>query len=590
MTPPGPHVDTHETKRPARPVPLEGTRKQALETSRNRLVVTAVVFALAFAMVSGRLVELAVFKSGGTPSVRVAHTSEPARVRADITDRNGVLLATSMPTASIFANPRHILDPREATTKLAKTFPDMNAADLLRKLSSDKSFVWIRRNLTPKQQAAINDQGIPGIYFRQTERRVYPHGRLAGHVTGTTDIDGNGLGGIELSFDKRLRDGGAALHLALDIRLQSILRRELRTAIDKFSAIGGAGVVLDVHTGETLAIVSLPDFDPNQPSSLVGEAAFNRATKGVYEMGSTFKLFTAAMALDSGVTRLGDKYDATKPIRIARFLINDYHAKNRWLTVPEIIVYSSNIGSAKMALDVGTEAQRRYLRAFGMLSPASIEIPEVGAPLVPSPWREINTMTISYGHGIAVTPIQLAAGISALVNGGVLRQPTLVARGNEADVRRGPDDEVHVISERTSKQVRQLMRLVVRNGTGKKAGVPGYRVGGKTGTADKSGAGGYTAARGVMSSFVAAYPMDDPRYVVFAMVDEPKGIKETFGYATGGWVAAPVVSQVVRQMAPMMGMKPATDAEREPKPGEALYISTARPRASGGRGQQVAAN
>jgi len=551
-------------------IKFEGIRRQALETGRNRLLVTGALFTLAFAVVAGRLIELAIVDQGARdlPSSRIAADSKMRKVRSDITDRNGILLASSLPTASLYANPRQVLDPKAAARKLVRVFPNMDRKKIATKLASDKSFVWLQRNLTPKTQFSVNALGIPGLDFQRTERRVYPHGRMASHALGLTNIDGRGLSGIEGYFDKSLRGTDEPLALSIDIRVQSVLREELLKAMAEFRAIGAAGVVMDASNGEVRAMVSLPDFNPNKPVTAAGIAGFNRATKGVYEMGSTFKLFTAAMALDSGVTRLKDRYDATKPIKISRFKISDYHAKNRWLTVPEIIVYSSNIGAAKMALEVGTSGQKKYLKRFGMLTPARIELPEIGSPLTPDHWREINTMTISYGHGIAVSPIQLVSGIAALVNGGVLYRPRMlkIPRGEEVAGSR-------VLSKRTSRKMRGLMRLVVRHGTGRNADVPGYLIGGKTGTADKPGPRGGYGGRRVISSFVAAFPMNKPRYVILALVDEPKGTQRTHGYATGGWVAAPVIARVVKRMAPLLGIKPSKIVEKAPKPGDDLFIA-----------------
>ena len=557
----------------SRQVHLEGARKEALETSRSRLVVTSVLFAVAFAVISGRLVELAVFED---PQARATATASrtvvQSKSRADILDRNGILLATSVPTASVYANPRHLLDARDAARRIVTVLPEVNEERLFGWLNSERTFVWIRRNITPNQQFAINALGLPGIYFRRTERRVYPHGSLTSHVVGTTDIDAKGLTGIERSFDARLQDSEQALALSLDVRVQSVVRRALNTAIEKFSAVGGAGIVVDVANGEVLALVSLPDFEPHFGGDVTAEARFNRVTKGVYEMGSTFKLFTTAMALDSKTVGLNGGFDATKPLRVARFVINDYHAKKRWLSVPEILVHSSNIGAAKMALAVGTKTQQAYLRALGLTRKAKLELPEIGVPLIPSPWRRISTMTISYGHGIAVSPLQMANGVAALVNGGILRDATLALSAPDA-VPAG----VQIIKTGTSIKMRRLMRLVVRRGTGRNAEVEGYLVGGKTGTADKPTAGGYAASRRVISSFVGAFPIDRPRYVVLAMLDEPKGTAETFGYATGGWVAAPVVREIVAALGPMTGMAPSRETERLPRPGDPLYFAADKP-------------
>ena len=551
-------------------VKFEGIRRQALETGRNRLLVTGVLFTLAFIVVAVRLVELAVVEQVAEEfqAPRLAVVSEMPKVRSDIIDFNGVLLATSLPTASLYANPRQILDSKEATQKLVRVFPNINRKKMAEKLSSSKSFVWLKRNLTPKTQFLVNTLGIPGFDFQPTERRVYPHGRLVAHALGLTNIDGRGLSGIEGYFDKVLRGTEKPLELSIDIRVQSVLREELVKAMLEFRAVGAAGLVLDATNGEVRAMISLPDFNPNKPITASGVAGFNRVTKGVYEMGSTFKLFTVAMALDTGTARLKDHYDATKPIKISRYKISDYHPKNRWLSVPEIIIYSSNIGAAKMALDVGTLGQKKYLKRFGMLTPARIDLPEIGTPLTPAHWRQINTMTISYGHGISVSPIQLVSGIAALVNGGILYRPRMIKVPKGENIAGS-----RVLSRNTSKKMRGLMRLVVRHGTGRNADVPGYLIGGKTGTSNKTDLrGGYDRSRR-MSSFVAAFPMDKPRYVILIMIDEPKGTKRTRGYATGGWVAAPVVANVVKRMAPLLGLKPSQQVEKLPKPGDDLFIA-----------------
>ncbi len=544
---------------------LDGARKEALETGRTRLLVTGVVFCLAFLVVAGRLVDLALLGPAAEPRLAAGAPVTQDFRRADIVDRNGVLLATSLPTASLYADAREVIDPRQAAAGLVAVLPDLDHDQVLAKLTSSAGFVWLRRNLTPRETYAVNRLGIPGFHFLQAENRVYPQGREAAHVLGLTDVDGRGIAGVERFFDGPLRRGGGALELSIDIRIQALVRRELAAAVTDFNALGAAGLVLDVRSGETMAMVSLPDFDPNVPASALGEAAFNRVAKGVYEMGSTFKLISTAMALDSGTVRLGDRYDATKPIRVARFTISDFHARNRWLTVPEILVYSSNIGAAKMALDVGGATQRAYLDRFGLLKPAATELPEVGVPLSPTRWRDINTMTIAYGHGIAVSPVQLAGAVGAIVNGGI-RMPVTILKHHRGTSFIGE----RVVSAETSIAMRRLMRLVVQKGTGRKADVPGYRVGGKTGTAEKLVAKRYQA-NALISSFVGVFPTDAPRYVVLVLLDEPKGNKSTFGYATGGWVAAPVVGRLVRRIAPLVGMTPAGE-EKEPAPGNPLFV------------------
>jgi cell division protein FtsI (penicillin-binding protein 3) len=547
---------------------IEGIRKQAIETGRNRLLVTGVVLTLAFSVIGVRLVDLTVFKAGGEPRLaRIDPAVHAAAGRADIVDRNGVILATSLPTAALYADPTAVLNADEATDKLMAALPALNRQGLLAKLKSKTRFVWVARNLTPKQQYRVNRLGLPGFGFQRGERRVYPHGRLVSHVLGLTDVDGRGIAGLEQYFDQSLRTGNR-IGLALDLRIQAVLREELAKTVQEFKAVGATGLVLDVDSGELIALVSLPDFDPNVPGSAIGEPAFNRATKGVYEMGSTFKLFTAAMALDSGTIGLEGGYDASQPIQVSRFTIRDFHGKNRWLSVPEIIVYSSNIGAAKMAVDVGTKVQRAYLDRLGLLTRAAVELPEVGKPLTPRRWREINTMTIAYGHGIAVSPLQLASGVAALVNGGLYVPPTLLSG---ADGKRAPGKRI--LSAETSGQMRELMRLVVSNGTGRKAAAKGYAVGGKTGTADKLVGRSY-GKNATISSFVGAFPIDSPRYVVLVLVDEPKGNERTFNYATGGWVAAPAVGRVVKRMAMLIGMAPKRQPHARPQKTAALEQRT----------------
>jgi cell division protein FtsI (penicillin-binding protein 3) len=520
---------------------------KALQTARSRLLVISACFAVAFCIVAGRLVGLSTV-DGGTASAAVQRTSWDV-ARADIVDRNGVLLATSLPTASLYADPKDVLDARDAVERLRRVFPDLAAETLLSRLQQESRFVWIRRNLTPREQYEVNQLGLPGLSFIEEERRVYPQGPVAAHLLGFADIDGNGLAGIERAFDQSLKSG-QTVHLSIDMRIQNILRQELTAAVEEFRGIGGAGLVLDVHTGELLAMVSLPDFDPNSPGTASDDSRFNRVTQGVYEPGSTFKLFTAAMALDSGTTTLNGGYDASKPIRVARHTIRDYRAKNRWLSVPEILVHSSNIGAAEMALDVGGRQQRNYLEQLGLLAPAAVELPEVGSPLVPSPtqWRDVHTMTIGFGHGISISPLQLASGVAAVVNTGLFRRPTVIRR--DVPVEEGR----RVISAETSRTMCALMRLIVLSGTGRNADVPGLRIGGKTGTAEKIVSGRYSRNARI-SSFVAAFPIDAPRYVVLAMVDEPQGNARTHNYATGGWVAAPVIRRVSERIAPILGVE-----------------------------------
>tara|TARA_A100001037_G_scaffold280264_2_gene282872 strand:- start:15071 stop:16816 length:1746 start_codon:yes stop_codon:yes gene_type:complete len=547
--------EQHLPSRLAESVRLEGARKQAVETGRTRLVLVAAVFAFAFLVLAGRLVHLSSIGEGGKGHLALSGGGEIGLARAEILDRNGVLLASDLGTASLYANPRLVLDAADASARISGLLPGVDRSELFSKLSTSKRFVWVKRHLTPRQQYAVNALGLPGFAFLEEQKRVYPQGSLVGHIVGYTGVDNRGLAGIEKHLDERLgtaaRNGGAQppLRLSLDVRVQHVLRHQLSTAMETYQALGAAGVVLDANSGEVVASVSLPDFDPHRIDKAPDAYRFNRASLGVYEMGSTFKIFTLAMALEHGTADLADSIDARKPIRVSRFLIRDDHAKERWLSVPEVFIYSSNIGAARLALDVGAERQRKFLDRIGLLQKAPLEISEVGQPIAPDPWRKVSTMTVAFGHGIAVSPIQMATAVASLVNGGIRVYPTLMA-GNASVT----SAQERVVSERTSQTLRRLLRLNVVEGTGTKAEVPGYFVGGKTGTAEKVGANGYRR-RALRSSFIGVFPTSAPRYVVLVMLDEPKGTKETFGYATAGWTAAPVVGQVIKHAAPLLGVE-----------------------------------
>ncbi|WP_219821514.1 peptidoglycan D,D-transpeptidase FtsI family protein [Sneathiella aquimaris] len=552
---------------------LEGSAKETLEQGRNRLVVAGFLFAFCFVVLAGRLVGLAWSGIGTEEEVaniapKKSGLTQPLGARAEIYDRNGVLLATTLNTVSLYADPRKILNVDYAVQKLRGVFDDLNEASLSTKLSAKRNFVWIKRHLTPAQHRAVNDLGIPGLFFEDEEKRFYPLGSLVSHMIGYTDIDNNGIAGAEKYFDDQLagKNGTkqAGINLSVDVRVQHALRDELAQYMSVFRAIGASGMVLDVTTGEVVAMASLPDFDPNRPKDYPVDSKFNKTTLGVYEMGSTFKTFTTAMALEHRSVSLRDGYDATNPIRIAGFRIRDDHAKKRWLSVPEIYMYSSNIGTAKMAEAIGPKRHKAFLRRLGLLDKPVIELPEVGAPILPPRWNRLETMTISYGHGLSVSPLQLSAAIGAIVNGGQLIQPTILKKNSDASV-----ESKQVIRKQVSDVVRRLMRLVVEKGTGKKAAATGYLVGGKTGTAEKAVNGRYKRDA-LITSFVSAFPMNDPRYVVFAMLDEPKGNSSTYGFRSAGWTTAPIVSRVITRIAPILKIKPMD--EESPSVQKALHI------------------
>ncbi len=546
---------------------LEGAVKHAVEVGHGRVIFVALIFVLCFVVIAGRLIELSMDRDkAGIRHISMIGDTGLKLERAAIYDRNGQLLATNLKTQSLFANCREIMDPVEAAKKLVTVLPELDYDQLLERLSSDKVFVWLKRNLHPSEVLAVNNLGIPGLNFQNDEKRTYPQGDLFSHVLGFVGDDGVGLAGIEKEFDCMLQIDsdnrrcakGQNVTLSVDMRVQDIMYHELMKQYVAHKAKAAAGIVLDVRTGEIISMVSLPDFNGNNPSKIDMDTTFSYATKALYEMGSTFKSFTMAAALDYDKSTMKDKYDASKPIKVSRFTIDDYHGQDRVLTLPEVYMYSSNIGTAKIIEEVGADLQQKFLSKLGLLNEIDLEIPETAIPQYPENWGRISTITVSYGHGISVTPLHVAAAIAALVNGGIYHSPTLI-KGKKSEGKR-------VIKEITSENMRKLMRLVVSNkeGTGKKADVEGYFVGGKTGTADKPDGKRYDG-RAVVSSFVAAFPMTDPRYVVMALVDEPKGNKESWGFRTAGWTAAPVVKGVIEQIGPILGVAPVDEDDEAVK-------------------------
>jgi cell division protein FtsI (penicillin-binding protein 3) len=555
----------------------EEKKRDAVEKSRGRLVLSAGGFVVLFGAVITKLTMATVISPDipkpAAPIQAIVERNESPFGRSQIVDRNGEVLAVSLPVQALFARPGEIENAAQVADKLIRSLPDFGferdrlIARLTPRRTQDGErqvqFVYLARGLTPRQQQAVNDLGIAGIYFESAERRVYPQGRMAVHVVGQVDVDGRGIAGIERQMDQRLRSDNSPLRLSIDSRLQISLRDAVNQAITDFSGIGGAGIVMDVQTAEVLAMVSLPDYDGNDPQSArhcdpelnrrtnICER-FNRATAGVFEPGSTFKLMTAAMALETGTVNIWNGFDASRPIRVGRFTIEDYRGKHRWLAFPEILAYSSNIGTAHMASAVGPTRHRDFMNSMGMLRRIPIELPETVTPLAPSAnsWRDINTMTIGFGHGIAVTPLHVITGVSALVNGGILRNPSIVAAAGQ------PRDGVRVVSERTSEIMRRVMRLVVTDGSGRGADVPGYFVGGKTGTAQKTDTHGRYMENKRIAAFVGAFPMNDPKYAIYVMVDEPSPNARSHGYATAGWVAAPAAGQVIGRIAPILGLAP----------------------------------
>lgn len=524
--------------------------KDPLFTCKNRVAFAMFGFAAVYLIIALRLFDVCIIPNlrSEEQNTKVNFAQNPIR-RADIIDRNGTILATSLPTVNLYANPRKILNPEKAAHELAVALPDLDFEDVLKKLKHKGSFVYLKRNLTPSQQYQINYLGIPGLEFENGEKRVYPHKNLFAHIIGTTNIDNEGISGIEKALDERLTQSDIPLQLSVDVGIQDTIRELLREGMDKFHALGATAVLMDVKTSEIIAMVSLPDFDPNTNRVKTERALFNMATKGVYEPGSVLKIFNTAMSLESGKVKVTDRFDATQPLKLKYNTIKDYRGENRWLSVPEILVYSSNIGSAQMALKVGGSEQRNFLEKLGFFEELDIEVAERGQPLVPKRWGDGTIATVAFGYGVAVSPLHVITGYSAVVNGGIYHSPSLLKNGAKGK-------EGHrVISFNTSKAMRKLMRLVVTDGSGKRANVPGYEVGGKTGTANKLSERGKYVDKKVRTTFVSAFPISAPKYALIVMLDEPQPLKETWGFVTSGWNTVPTASKIISAIAPQLNLK-----------------------------------
>jgi cell division protein FtsI (penicillin-binding protein 3) len=536
---------------------VEGAQKATGGKGRNRVVMTMAVFFGIYAAIGGRLIYLGMLdpEESGGPKSRVTAS------RPDIVDRNGEVLATDIKTASLFAEPRRIVDADEVIEKLSTVLPDIEVEQTYHKLKSGAGFVWLQRQLTPRQQNEIMQLGLPGIGFRTEKRRFYPGGETAAHILGLTNIDNKGIAGMEKYIDDQgladLQASGLAIaddlkpvRLSIDLRVQHIVHDEISQAMERYHAIAAGAVVLNVKTGEVLAMASVPDYDPNNPYNAHEKDRLNRMSAGLYEMGSTFKSFTTAMALDSGKVTLDSKFDASRPIRIGSQTIHDFHGKGRVLTVPEVFIYSSNIGSAKEADVVGIEGHREFLHRMGILDRMQTELPEVAGPVEPKVWKKVHSITIAFGHGVSTTPLQTAVGCAALMNGGYLIEPTFLARTKEEAMATAKK----VVADQTSADMRYLYALNAEKGSGKNARVPGYRVGGKTGTAEKVVNGRYSSSVR-FNAFVASFPMDDPQYIVLTIIDEPKPEKPGMG-ATAGSNAAPIVANIISRAGALLGVKP----------------------------------
>ena len=604
-SPPGPPLLGGETV--VRVTNHDLARRARMERMRVRLLCVAGGFGVLFGAVSVKLGLATVWRpmapvarqigpqvprlpaTGADPKGLLADDLGLVHVhRATITDRNGQILAISLPLATVFANPLELMDPKDAARKLKSVLPSLDLTEVEARLAEKKQFVYLARDIPPDRELAINDLGIPGIYFEPGEKRRYPLGRVAAQIMGAVDIDDHGVAGIERYFDKRLNSDPQPLRLSLDVRVQAVVRDELLAAKQNFKAIGACAIVMDVRSGEIIAMVSLPDYDSNLFNHATDDERFNRAVTGMYEPGSTFKLQTAAMALQDDVAQVWDKF-STIPIHVGRFTISDMKTDHfaPWLAMPSVLAYSSNPAAAHIALDVGARRQQDWLRNMGFFSKVPVELPEAGHPIVPAlrNWGLATVMTVAFGHGVAESPLAIVRGTAATANGGVLITPTLVARPTGAsplaqssgaiqpvsailpldagDIE--PDGDAVVvpagpklISDHNSMLLREMLRLVVSKGTAKTAEVPGYFVGGKTGTAEKVGAHGGYLKHVNIAAFTGIFPMNNPRYAVYVMLDSPQATKETHGWTTAAWNAVPTVAKVVARIGPMLGLFPNT--------------------------------
>lgn len=557
---------------------LYGRNVDRVAKARARVGLAILLFAAVYIVLAGRLVMFAV--GADSHNARRAGSQDAvATARPDIVDRNGEVLATDVKTPSLFGEPRRIIDKDEAIELLTAALPDLDEAEARTRLSSRKGFVWLKREITPKQQVAIHKLGIPGIGFLRENKRVYPTGASVAHLIGLVNIDNQGIAGMEKWLDN---NGLADLHragfatdrlqkpveLSIDLRVEHALRDELLKAKEKYKAKAASGLVSNVRTGEIVALVSLPDFDPNNPKEAHDPDRINRLTTGVFEMGSTFKALTLAMALDSGKASLNSLYDGRGALKFGKFTIHDTHPVGRNITLAEVFTFSSNVGAAKIALNQGVEAHKAFLKKLGQMDRLRTELPESASPIVPKRWTELNTITASFGHGIAVAPLQAVMGINACINGGYLIPPTFLKRSEE---------EARAIAKKvlrtdTSDKMRYLMRLNAEVGTAKKADVKGYYIGGKTGTSEKVVNGRYSKKQ-VLNSFTAILPADNPQYQLLVMLDEPKALPETHGFITSGWNTVPAGGKIIARIGPLLGIEPRFDLP----PSERLILAASRP-------------
>jgi cell division protein FtsI (penicillin-binding protein 3) len=542
-----------------------------VDKSSARIVLVGVAFCAVYLTIAGRLVAIGL---GGGEKTGTHHASEvvASNPRPDIIDRNGEVLATDLQAVSVFAEPNKLVDKDEAVELITSVLPDLDSRALREKFSKRKGFVWVKRDITKAQREEIYHLGLPGVGFLDEKRRIYPNGNAAAHILGAVNTENIGIAGIEKYIDAHglaaLRDAGLPItadslkpvQLSIDLRAQHALRDELQKGLEHYKAKAGGGAIMDVNTGEVIAMVSLPDFDPNKPADALDPNNINRMTVGVYEMGSTYKALTTAMALDAGKITLHSTVDVRGNLRYGRFTIHDFHATHRILTVPQVFAHSSNIGTAKEALLVGVEGHKAFLRKAGQFDRMRTEL-ESAEPLYPKRWVELNTVTAAFGQGMAVAPLQAAMAVCAIVNGGHLETPTFLRRTEEEALSKS----TQLIKPLTSEQMRYILRFNADQGSGRAANVPGYYVGAKTGTAAKIIHGHYSANKN-FTTFTAIVPADKPKYLFLVVYDEPQAVPGTFGYATAAWNAGAVTGRVIDRVAPILGIPPRFDPPAKPFP------------------------
>lgn len=549
------------------------TENDNVMTCRARTIIALFVFALAYVVLGVRVSYVclgkginidAAISGADIADADVFRFKNPVK-RADILDRNGEIIATSLPTVNLYANTKQIKNIQDVAEKLNYVFPEISYEDFEKKLSRKGAFIYLKRNLSPAQQMQVNNLGIPGLEFENCEKRIYPHNNLFAHVLGKTNVDNEGISGLEQYMNERLTTSTKPLYLTVDLGVQNKIRDELIAGVKQFNAEGAAAILMDVKNGRIVSMISVPDYNPNEDVKVGERSMFNFATKGIYEAGSVFKVFNTALSLESGKVKVTDRFDTAHTVKVGRKTVTDPHGSHGYLTPEDILVESSNIGSTREILLVGKKFQRKFLQSVNMDKALSeFELPEIARPqfLSEKRWGDVSMATISYGYGISSTPLHIITAFSSVINGGMYRQPTLLGDSKHKAKR--------VVSEKTSESMRTMLRAVVMRGTGKRANVDGYQVIGKTGTADKLENGRYNHKKS-MSTFISAFPASDPKYALIVVVDDPKASKETYGYTTAGWNAVPITRNIISAVAPQLNVRADFDLEKQKSIVDAAY-------------------